>query len=222
MHCDWHFSANTKVELDKIFGINNFRNEIIWFYGGRGAKAISNVLPRNHDNILVYAKSDKAIVNKTYGKKYLKKNEYSIDEQGNYFYTSPRGDYTDDSIEELKKQNRVHETKNGTYRIKYFLHKDENGIYKENLIGDVWNDIPDMMHTSKAERLGYPTQKPKALLERILKMGLPIVNGEYKGIVADFYCGSGTTLETAKELGVDFIGCDSSEVAYKYVNERLK
>jgi DNA modification methylase len=112
-----------------------------------------------------------------------------------------------------------------------YCHEDEDGKYMMSYgkkyylkggkpIEDVWSDIPTISATSK-ERTGYPTQKPKALLERILKMSLPIVDGKYTGVVADFFAGSGTTLEVAKELGVSYIGCDKSEVSYNYIINRL-
>ena len=84
------------------------------------------------------------------------------------------------------------------------------------VIGDVWIDIPMLAQNDKKERVGYPTQKPKKLLERIIKSSTN--EGD---LVADFYCGSGTTLVVAKENNREFIGCDISEKAIKITQQRL-
>lgn len=89
------------------------------------------------------------------------------------------------------------------------------------LTRSVIDNIPDVLIGSSKEVTGYPTQKSKRLLERLLKSTLPMENEQYKGLVADFFAGSGTTLEVAKELGVNYIGCDSSPIAVEYINKRL-
>ena len=81
------------------------------------------------------------------------------DEIGRYFKTAPRGDYTDISIQKLRSEGRIYETKNGTIRIKYFLNESNGRVVEDVLVGDVFTDIPDMMHSGK-ERTGIP--RPEA------------------------------------------------------------
>ena len=84
-----------------------------------------------------------------------------------YFKTSPRGDYTDDSVAAQRAQNRIHDTASGGIRIKYFFAQNADGGWVERLPADsMWLDIADMMHIREEEKVGYPTQKPEALLER--------------------------------------------------------
>ncbi|MCK5236136.1 MAG: site-specific DNA-methyltransferase, partial [Deltaproteobacteria bacterium] len=115
LHCDWRVSHLVRVLLDEIFGEENFLNEIIWNYGGRGAKAVSGQFPRNHDTIIVYGKTRKAKLKKVFTERIMTHAEahqrgIRIDSEGRYFKTSPRGDYTDKSIKALEKEGRVHRT----------------------------------------------------------------------------------------------------------------
>lgn len=85
------------------------------------------------------------------------------------------------------------------------------------VIGDVWSDIPMLAQNDKTERIGYATQKPEALLERIIK------SSSNKGdIIADFYCGSGTTIVVAEKLGRHWIGCDISPKAITITKKRIE
>ncbi len=175
LHCDPTASHYLKMLMDAVFGPENYRNEIIWSYGGRGAKAVSGQFPRNHDILFFYSKNEAQ--HPGYGRQFIKRTftaaeararGFRQDEDGRWFKTSPRGDYTDESVARLESEGRIHRTRTGTIRIKYFL-ETEGGLVIENaLVGDVWSDIPDAMHIG-AERLGYPTQKPRALLERVLE-----------------------------------------------------
>ena len=222
LHCDPTASHYLKLLLDAIFGPNHFRNEIIWHYGGRGAKAVAKQFPRNHDIIFWYTKS---IAGHTYNKQFLDR-EFSTqearragfrqDDDSRWFKTSPRGDYTDDSIAKLRAQGRVHDTKSGSIRIKYFLDKRGDSIIEKALVGDVWCDIPDAMHIGD-ERQGYPTQKPEALLDRI------ILAGSNQGdLVLDPFCGCGTTIAAAQRLGRQWIGIDITHLAIGLIKHRLQ
>jgi DNA modification methylase len=221
VHLDWHVGHYVKLIMDEIFGKENFRNMLIWFYGGRGAKAISGQFPRNYDMILLFTKSSNAVFNKPYitvkiplteAKKYGLKR----DEAGRWFKTSPRGDYTDESVEQLRAEGRIYETGSGSIRIKYFLREVEGFILEDKLLGDVWDDIPDMMHAPSSERQDFPTQKPEALLDRIIK-----ASSNENDLVADFFCGSGTTLAAAEKLGRRWIGSDLSKFAIHTTRKRL-
>ena len=222
IHLDWHVGHYVKIMMDEIFGRENFVNEIIWNYGGRGAKAIANSYPRNHDMIFYFRKSyNKTIYNKIFeDRKFLitdVKNTFKQDENGKWFKTSPRGDYTDESIEKLKKENRIYISNSGSIRIKYFLRSDDKYIYEDNIVlGDVWSDIADAMHMSKDERIDYATQKPEKLLERII-----LASSNENSIVLDAFCGSGTTASVAEKLNRRWITIDNNKQAIECVIKRL-
>jgi len=222
LHCDPTASHYLKLVLDAIFGPENFRNEIVWHYGGRGAKAIARQFPRNHDVILFYsARSAKHQFNRQYLTRYVpvaeaKSRGLRQDEEGRWFKTAPRGDYTDESIERLEREGRVYRTRTGRIRIKYFLEERDGFVLEHIPVGDVWSDIPDAMHLG-AERLGYPTQKPEALLERIVR-----ASSEEGDLVLDPFCGCGTTVVVAERLHRRWIGIDITHLAVALVNNRLR
>ena len=222
LHCDHNASHYLKILLDRIFGKDNFKNDLIWRYGGsaRGAKAIAKHFARNNDNIFFYTKDKtKYSHNPIYiNKEHLiddLPSHIRIDSNGKYFKTAPRGDYTDESIAKLRKQGRVYETRNGTIRIKYFLKKEGTKVLEPTIAGSVW-DIPDMMHSPQAERQNYPTQKPLALLRRIIE-----ASSNEGDIVFDPFCGCATTMVAAQQLQRRWIGIDIEEKAADLVVQRL-
>jgi len=218
VHLDWKKAHYIKIVLDEVFGEKNFLNDIIWSYGGRGAKAVAGQFSRNHDILLWYGKGARHVFNQlTIGKRVPKKGSgFKRDEDGRWFKTSPRGDYTDESIKALSKENRIYRTRTGNIRIKYFLREDGDWVIEDKLVGDVWDDIPDAMHLSEAEKTGYPTQKPEALLARVVKAA------SNKGdIVLDCFAGAGTASATAEKLGRRWVGVDSGELAIHTIEKRL-
>lgn len=201
LHGDYRFIPYLRVECDKIFGVDNFRNEIIWDKGFRGTEQ-KEFYQHAHDTILYYTKSNNYIWNAVYC-------EYADKNMSRYNKTDENGEkYA--LIKRRRKDGSV-------YYGKTYPKSDGKKA------DDVFRDIKTFASTSK-ERTGYPTQKPKALLERMLKASLPYseATNTHSGIVADFFAGSGTTLEVAKGLGVSYIGCDNSKVAIKYINNRLQ
>jgi len=217
LHLDWRMAHYLKVVMDEVFGEDNFLNEIIWHYGGRGAKAVSRQFSRNHDILLFYRLGGRRFHRTFIEKKVPKKGGgYRRDPQGRWFKTAPRGDYTDRSIVGLEKQGRVYRTKTGRVRIKYFLKEDGDFLLEKKLVGDVWDDIPDGMHLPASEKTGYPTQKPEALLGRIIK-----ASTEPGDIVLDAFSGAGTTLAAAEKTGRRWIGIDSGGLAIKTAEKRL-
>ena len=221
LHCDAHASHYLKVVLDQIFGKHNFKNEIIWHYGGRGGKAKSHQFARNSDTILFYTKSKQQAV---FFKQYITTStdiadwpSSKIDEQGKYFHTAPRGHYTDMSIKQLAQKGRIYRTKTGSIRIKYFHEHDQKYVYSQKLVGNVWNDIGDAMHMSKREKTNYPTQKPLALLKRIIK-----ASSRKGGVVLDPFCGCATTCVAAQQLGRRWIGIDIEKKAAQILVQRLE
>lgn len=217
VHLDWKKAHHIKVIMDEVFGEENFLNDIVWSYGGRGAKAIASQFSRNHDIILWYGGKGR-VFNQQFTQKRVRKGEagFRSDSSGRWFKTSPRGDYTDASIAFLRKEGRVYETKNGNIRIKYFLKEQGDWLIEDKLVGDVWDDIPDAMHLSNDEKTGYPTQKPEALLARIIRAA-----SNEGDLVLDAFSGAGTTLAVAEKLGRRWIGVDSGELSMRTVEERL-
>lgn len=213
LQMDQRLSHYMKVELDKIFGEINFKNHITWErQKSSGAKAKSKQFSRNSDHILFYTKTNDYTWNGCfvdYDDKYIKER-FRPDENGRLFMDCRLGDYSDESILRFEKENKIYITKNGKKRLKRYL--DEcNG----KAVGDIWSDINDVNSMSK-EKLDYDTQKPKELLRRIIS-----ATTNKGDVVADFFCGSGTTIEVANELGRNYIGCDINSKSIEITNKRI-
>ncbi|MCK4473838.1 site-specific DNA-methyltransferase [Candidatus Parcubacteria bacterium] len=191
VHCDWHASHYIKTEMDKIFGYENFQREIIWDIAVlSGFKTQANNWIRGHDVIFCYTKSNNFVFNKQ--------------------FTAHREEYIA-RFNKINKEGRKYFSGRGERR-----YLDEV-VAKGKSIGDVWSDIMSFQQipTSK-EKIGYPTQKPEKLLERIIK-----ASSNEGDVVADFFCGGGTTLAVAMKNKRRFIGCDSSRVAISVTLDRL-
>lgn len=224
LHADYRRVHGLRYLLDEVFGPEHFRNEVIWVYGttARGAKAVAGQFARNHDVILWYTKGEKPVYHPVYVEKRVPLSEaqkagYRQDEEGHWFKTAPRGDYTDDSIARLAEEGRVHKTKTGRIRIKYFLRQDGEFVVEDVMQGDVWTEIADIMHIPEEEKSDYPTQKPEALLDRIIT-----VSSNPGDLVLDCFIGSGTTAAVAQKLGRRWIGCDINRGAIQTTAKRLQ
>ena len=185
LHVDHHAVHYLKVEMDNIFGMKNFRNEIIWHY-----PSMSNTkkdFPRKHDNILRYTKS----------------NEWT---------------FNPDSIRiEYSESTKGRLSKDGTLKDGYFSGQDKEKVRTLNLKGKIPDTVFNIPHlSSQKERLGYPTQKPEALLERIIK-----ASSNENDVVFDPFCGCGTTIAVARKFGRQYIGIDISPIACKLISERV-
>ncbi|NLH42147.1 MAG: site-specific DNA-methyltransferase [Planctomycetes bacterium] len=225
VHLDWHAAHYVKVEMDKVFGHDGFKNEIVWDKRGIGRKSRIGHFPRDSESLLWYAKSTEYSFEQQYflepmpklpGKKGEHKlpQGFSRDEEGRVYWTSPRGDYTDESVEALRAEGRIYETKNGNVRIKYFAEEDETHVFVRRTVTNVWRDVPDTLRQGR--RIGYPTEKPELLIERI------IAAHTYKdAVVADFFCGGGTTPVVAQRMGRQWIACDQSRVAVAITADRI-
>ena len=223
VHCDWRSAHHLRALLDELLGRERFRNEIIWAYStsARGAKAIAKQLARNHDVIFWYTAGDKHVYNppaieRAYPFAEARAQGFREDEEGRWFKTAPRGDYTDESIANLEAEGRIYRTRTGAIRIKYFLEHRGGRIIEKTPLGDAWFDIPDAMHTQHAERTGYATQKPEALLERIVRMA-----SNEGSLVADFFCGSGVLPAVAQRLNRRWIACDVGAQAMQTTYRRI-
>jgi len=229
VHCDWRANSVLRLLLDEVFGGDCFRNEIVWRRAPNlGRQAASRQLGRVIDTIFVYSKTPGAPFT---GDVPRRSAEVPLDKKGKpkgarwdeqreaYFTTAPRGDYTDASIAKLREQGRVFESSTGTIYVKYFLRRGEgNRWFKDQPVDALWNDfaVRPLRHRPKAEDMGYDTQKPEGLLERIIRWST--APGD---IVADFYCGSGTTAAVAQRLGRRWITCDEGHKAIQVTRSRL-
>ena len=232
LHCDTTMSHYLKLVLDSIFGHGSFRNDITWrrtpntHNDGKRYGKVS-------DQILFYTKTKNYnwyTVYTPYSEKDIKK--YFKNEDGHGKYNSimltaeslAGGGYEYEykghvriwkrplkSMRELEKEERIHmpKSKNGIPRYKMYL-DEAKGIPLQN----IWTDIQNVQGE---ERLGYPTQKPLALLERIIESSSSV--GE---VVFDPFCGCATACLAAEKLGRQWIGCDVSERAYSLIEQRLK
>lgn len=184
IHSDWHANHYIRLILDEIFGKNKFVNNIIWYYYNKYSAGKKN-LPRAHDTILVYSKSN----NYTF-------NQIRIPRK------KPRKQLKREMVNGVLK-NAKDEKGNVIYRI-----------VTDKKMDDVWR-IPCLQPASK-EYTGFPTQKHHDLLERIIKIG-----SNEGDLVADFFCGSGTSLLMAEKLKRRWIGCDISEYSIYLTRNRI-
>jgi DNA modification methylase len=184
VHCDWHASHYIKIEMDKVFGPSNFRNEIVWWYlwGGRGKTQWN---PK-HDVILFYTKT----------------------EDWRFNYLEVLEDHT---LIATSAQDRV---KYSGALVHHREGKESEIPVDKVLPSDVWY-IATINAMSK-ERIGYPTQKPEALIEKIVK-----ASSNEGDVVADFFCGGGTTPAVAQRLKRKWIACDQSRVAVAITADRI-
>ena len=186
IHLDWHASHYVKQEMDKIFGHENFVNEIVWHYntGGASKKRFS----RKHDTILLYARDDRR-------RKFEAQREAFREDRTDHFT----------NVDEEGRKFRIREVGGKEYR--YYL---DEGRFAH----DVW-DI-DALNAYAIERIGYPTQKPEPLLERLV-----LASSEPGDVVADFFVGGGSLPAVAQRLGRRWIACDQSRVAVALTTDRL-
>ena len=214
VHCDWRVSSYMRLVLDEIFNKENFRNEIIWIYGGKGLTNAKNNFVRNYGNILFYSKSETPLLN-------LKSGKVSESVMGRF------GKYMNENMQITFGSFRNSGDKLALERAtKSFISNNNRepedndiaGDFSEgSMLKDVWSDIP-IVRGNKAydEFVGYPTQKPEALLTRIIK-----ASSNEGDIVADFFAGSGTTLAVAEKLGRKWIGSDLGKFSIHTSRKRL-
>jgi len=186
VHIDWHVGSQIRLMLDDIFGQSCFRNEIVWFYRRWPTRAKN--FQRMHDTILFYTKNtDNSHVFNTLCEE---ASERTLSDYGGKRLTTVQ-------------------TKDGTW-VKRETDEESQGVS----LRDVW-DVKKV-HPRGYEHLDFDTQKPEALLERIIT-----VSSNEGDLVTDFFCGSGTSLAVAEKLGRRWIGCDMSRYAIHTTRKRL-
>jgi len=196
VHLDCHVSHYAKSALDEVFGRDNFRNEIGWRYSGWN-KRLSNAFEKRRDAILFYGKGPNQKFN-SYSELWksveeyvrIRKQKILVDDNNREYVLSDAG--------------------NGR-RIKRYI---EDALKEGRVVDDTW--YIDKINNSSKESIGYPTQKPEALLERIIT-----ASSNQGDIVLDCFCGSGTTAAVAEKLGRRWIACDLGRFAIHTTRKRL-
>ncbi|MDE5615561.1 MAG: site-specific DNA-methyltransferase [Alphaproteobacteria bacterium] len=216
VHCDWHAGHYLKTILDDIFGKRNFLNEIVWWRAatvGRMSAEKQRKWDMVSDTLFVYTKSGRHIFNQQ--RKNLAAHQadaYSKieSETGRRYKLVTLGNYSEKSISEMEQLGLIETTSTGSRYKKYYL--DE----ASEVIGNLWTDISVSTAVKAKESVGYNTQKPEALLERIIK-----ASSNENSIVADFFGGSGTTAAVAEKLGRRWITSDLGKPSTMIMRKRL-
>ena len=214
VHCDWRVNSYIRLVMDEVFGENTYKNEIRWKrQPPRGAKAISKQYARSSDSMLYYTKNQHYSWNpqyKNYDEKYVKAKFTYKDKDGRLYRIDNIGDYSEKSIASFRKQGRIYDYPSGKIGLIRYL--DEA---KGEAITDMWIDISEV-NSQAIEATKYATQKPEALLERIIN-----ASSNEGDIVADFFCGSGTTAAVAEKLGRKWICSDLGKFAIHTTRKRM-
>ncbi len=235
-HCDYRVSAYMKLVLDEIFGTDNFRNEIIW--QRTGAHNDAGRFGYVHDTIFLYVKSEASFFQPVYishSEEHLGTRFNQVDEgsQRRFFagpitapgsgparnfygksISPPKGrhwSYSQENIDQLIEQNKIYMSKTGTPYLKQYM---DEYVEQGRRLQSVWTDI--LPSKTGNEILGYPTQKPEKLIERILQ-----ASSNSGDLVADFFTGSGTLPATAEKMGRKWIACDLGKFAIHTARKRL-
>jgi len=187
VHLDWHAAHYVKTVMDEIFGSENFVNEIVWCY--TGPRKTPRAFSRKHDTIFFYSKTDN-----------YKFNQLTIPHKSGLHDTG-----------QVETFGRLRKEEVSQEQIEEIRKLEERGKILEDWWTDIW-----ATERYRNELLGFDTQKPEPLLDRIIRAS----SGE-GDLVADFFCGSGTTLAVAENLGRRWIGCDLSKVAIQVTRTRL-
>ena len=240
LHCDPTASHYLKIVLDGIFGSLNFQGDIVW--RRTASHVTSKRWPRIHDHLLNYAmdlqqaKFDPPRI--PADENWVEREYRHTDERGRYMTDNLTGAgttngrsgqpwrgvdptkigqgrhwrYHPDTLDKLDAEGRIYWPKRGQYpKLKQYLHESGG-----TPVGDVWTDIHVIGRTS-SERLGYPTQKPLALLERIIQ-----ASSNEGDVVLDPFCGCGTAVDAAQKLGRRWIGIDITHLSIALIEKRLK
>ena len=233
LHCDPTASHYLKVLLDSVFGADRFLNEVVW--QRTGAHNDAKRFGRVTDTLLFYSKTSNYVFNPqyaAYSPEYIAERYRYKDPDGRIFWpntaTSPNPRpnmmyewkgcpsppngwrFELKTMERLEKENRLYYSKTGMVYVKNYL-DEQKGRAPQNLWGDI------TMSKSGAERLGYPTQKPVELLERIVS-----TSSNPGDVVLDRFCGCGTTIHAAQKLERQWIGIDVTHLAISLIEKRLK
>ena len=216
LHCDWHASAYIRVEImDRIFGYQQFNSEIIWerTFGSGSSKSVSRKFPANTDTIWFYNKSKNFKYNqlsRPYENATVKRYD-KTDVDGRKYKWENLKTYSQGRLEELIEKGEAKFNPNS----KYPVYKRYFDATRGTPVTNLWNDI-EFIGTKSPERIGYPTQKPEALLQRVIECA-----SNEGDTVLDPFVGGGTTVAVANRLNRKWIGIDQSVQAVKVTELRL-
>lgn len=236
LHCDHRRVSHLRLIMDEVFGPDNFLNMIAWRRQiPRGRKVDAVYYPFSADYILIYSKAGAPTWHKQERESFITIEEaekkYMKDDIG-FFRTSDPGSYTFESLCQLYQQGRLYAphggkviidydtqtvrgSNGGTVSVKYYREQRGNRVVEKSVVDNIWDDIPGMGVVS-SEFLGYPTQKPERLLERIVE-----ASTNPGDLVFDCFMGSGTTQAVAIKLGRRFIGADINLGSIQTTTKRL-
>lgn len=236
LHCDHRRVSHLRLIMDEVFGPDNFLNMIAWRRQiPRGRKVDAVYYPFSADYILIYSKAGAPTWHKQERESFITVEEaekkYMKDDIG-FFRTSDPGSYTFESLCQLYQQGRLYAphggkviidydtqtvrgSNGGTVSVKYYREQRGNRVVEKRVVDNIWDDIPGMGVVS-SEFLGYPTQKPERLLERIVE-----ASTNPGDLVFDCFMGSGTTQAVAMKLGRRFIGADINLGSIQTTTKRL-
>jgi site-specific DNA-methyltransferase (adenine-specific)/adenine-specific DNA-methyltransferase len=213
VHCDWRVNAHVRSVLDEVFGSENFLNEILWRRRTNTVKAVSKKFSVNTDTIFIYVRDRNSyqfnILYGDYPPEYYERFNQE-DEYGKYYW-NVMATYSEERLKKLQSEGKVKFSEGAKFpRFKQYLHE-----LKGRPIENIWDDI-DMINAMGTERLGYSTQKPEALAERIIR-----ASSNEGDLVADFFCGSGTSAAVAEKLGRKWITSDLGKFGIHTTRKRL-
>ena len=235
VHCDWRVNVYLRNILDEVFGRSSFSTEIIWKRTTSHAQKQSFGII--HDYLLVYRKTpDEFIWNPQYephSKEFVDKYYSNIDPDGRRYTLGdlsaagagpariiygksmepPKGThwrYSQENLDDLCANNLIVITSTGRPRFKRYLDSLEGRI-----VSALWDDLPNV-NSQASEAIGYPTQKPEVLLERVIK-----ASSNEGDLIADFFCGSGTTVAIAERLGRKWIASDLGKFSIHTTRKRM-
>lgn len=211
LHCDWHKSHHLRCMLDQIFGENKIVNEIIWHYRTYIGNT-KDYFPRKHDTLFWYAKGESTKFTMEYSDNYADTVDYKRWEEYIVNGNQIRGHKYPSTDSRFMAYYDRWVKQNGRTPTKDDVIMEVRGY----VIDDVWMDIQAIDPKDKEERIGYPTQKPESLLERIIK-----ASTNPGDLVFDCFMGSGTTQAVAMKLGRRFIGADINQGAIQTTTKRL-
>lgn len=205
LQCDYRLVHYLKVFMDELFGYNNFKNDIRWRYS---VAYKSEGFPHDTDDILFYSKTNNYYYEQQYRMSDKSDKRYMKDfKNGKWYFHQGRN--LKDSPWKLKIRDEKFVKENNLQD--YFYEKEYIGVR----VSEVWDDIGIVARCHNS--VGYDTQKPNKLLERII-----LSSSKEGDLVADFFCGSGTTCVVAKELGRNYLGCDIGKKAIEISKQRIE
>ena len=217
VHCDWRVNTYIRLVMNEVFGSRYFLNQIAWkrtpFAGSSKARATK--YPTNHDSLFFFSKTERFNFKQQFAphsEEYLERFKNPDNDRNGPWQSVALKTYSQETFDRLKAEGKLisPQRPDAGWRYKWYLHET-----KGKQVEDIWVDI-NLTNPMAVERIGYPTQKPEALLERIIK-----ASSNEGDLVADFFCGSGTTAAVAEKLGRKWMVSDLGKFAIHTTRKRM-